>query len=70
MPRTGPVTIRVYDVRGRLTKTLVNQSVFEGTHITSWNAQDERGTAVTSGIYFIRMVSFGRESVRKALVLK
>ena len=70
MPRTGHVTIRVYDVRGRLVKTLVNQSVVEGTHLTSWDAQDEWGSTVSSGIYFIRMIAQGQQAVRKALLLR
>jgi hypothetical protein len=70
MPRSGHVSIRVYDVRGRLIRTLVNKSVVEGVHITSWNAQDEGGTTVTSGIYFIRLISFGQKAVRKAVVLR
>jgi hypothetical protein len=70
MPRTGHVTIRVYDVRGRLIRTLLNQSVVEGTHITSWDARDENGRNVASGIYFVRMTSFGQTTIRKALVLK
>jgi hypothetical protein len=70
MPQTGHVTIRVYDVRGRLIKTLVNKSVVGGTHFTFWNAQDDRGTTVTSGIYFIRMISLGQVAVRKALVIR
>lgn len=70
VPRTGHVTIQVYDVRGRLIRTLVNKSVVEGIHFTSWNAQDENGTAVASGIYFVRMISFGQSTVQKALVLR
>jgi hypothetical protein len=70
IPRAGHVTIRVYDVRGRLIRTLLNQSVVEGTHIASWDAQDENGRNVTSGIYFVRMTSFGQTTVRKALVLR
>ena len=70
VPRRGHVAIQIFDVRGRLIRTLVNKSIVEGTHFTSWNAQDENGATVTSGIYFVRMTSFGQEVVQKALVLK
>jgi len=69
-PQIGHVTIQIYDVRGRLIKTLIDRSVVEGTHFASWNAQDENGTTVASGIYLVRMISFGQEVVRKALVLR
>jgi hypothetical protein len=70
VPRTGHVAIRVYDVRGRLVRTLINRSVVEGTYVTSWDARDENGTAVGTGIYFVRMVASGQQAVRKALVLR
>jgi len=70
VPRTGHVTIKVYDVRGCLIRTLVSRSDVEGTYITSWNAQNENGTAVVSGLYFVRMISSGQVTVRKVLVLK
>jgi len=70
LPRTGNVTIRVYDVRGRLIQTLVSKSAVEGTHSTFWNAQDDLGTSVPSGIYFIQMISFGQKADRKVLVLR
>jgi hypothetical protein len=70
VPRAGHVTIQVYDVRGRLVRTLVNGSIAEGAHVTSWDAHDEQGKDVASGIYFIRMVSLGGATVRKALVLR
>jgi len=70
MTRTGHVTIQVFDVRGRLIRTLLNQSVVEGTHITPWDGQDENGGNVASGIYFVRMTSFGQVTIRKALVLR
>jgi hypothetical protein len=70
VPRTGHVTVQVYDVRGRLIRTLVNKLVVEGTRFTSWDAQDDNGTTVTSGVYFIRVVAFGQVAVRKALVLR
>jgi hypothetical protein len=70
VPGTGHVAVQVYDVRGRLIRTLVNKSVDGGTHFISWNAQDGNGTTVTSGIYFVRAISFGQVTVRKALVLR
>ena len=70
VPRTGHVTIQVYDVRGCLIRTLVSRLEFEGTYITSWNTQNKNGTAVVSGLYFVRMISSGQVTVRKVLVLR
>jgi hypothetical protein len=68
--RTGHVAIQIYDVRGRLVRTLVSKTVVEGQHRTHWDARDENGATVATGIYFVRMISPGQVSVRKVLVLK
>jgi hypothetical protein len=70
MPYKGRVAIRVYDVRGRLVRTLLNRPVAGGSHSTFWDARDERGTAVPSGIYFVEMISFGRKVVRKVVLIR
>jgi hypothetical protein len=70
VPRTGHVTLSVYDVRGRLVRTLRDGPEPEGTRFVSWNGQDNNGKAVASGIYFVRMTSGGRAAVRKAIVLR
>ena len=69
-PRTGHVLIQVYDVHGRLIATLVDTSVDAGAHAIFWNAQDDKGSDVASGIYFIRMIAFGQETIRKALLIR
>jgi hypothetical protein len=70
MPSAGRVRIEVYDVSGRLIRTLLDGSVAPGVHAVSWDARNGNGKDVASGIYFVRMISFGRASVRKALVLR
>ena len=61
-----PVSIIVYDIRGRRVKTLVDKDQFTaGEHRIIWDGTNERGEAVASGIYFYKMQTEGFSSVRK-----
>jgi len=67
----GNVTIRIYDVSGRLVRTLVDTHQAPGRYTAQWNGTDDRGVGVTSGVYFYRMTAAGYQSqTRKMLLLK
>ena len=53
----GPARLAVYDAGGRLVRVLVDGMCDAGRHETVWNGTDERGTAVASGVYFVRFDS-------------
>ena len=50
LPRTARVTLRIYDVAGRLIETLVEGDVPAGEHRLHWSAQ-----GLASGVYLCRM---------------
>jgi hypothetical protein len=69
--REGAVGIRVFDVAGRVVRTFPEQNYTQGIHEVSWNGRDDRGAAVPSGIYFIRMLTNHTDpQTLKALVLR
>jgi hypothetical protein len=50
----GPLTLAVFDVRGRLVRTLVDgEHVRPGAHDIRWEGTDEAGRRVPGGVYFI-----------------
>jgi flagellar hook assembly protein FlgD len=49
--------LQVYDVAGRLVRTLVDGPVGQGIREAVWNGRDERGREVASGAYICRMES-------------
>jgi hypothetical protein len=66
----GLVTLKVYDVHGRLVRTLVNTTVTGGRKTAVWNGTNDRGRDVASGVYFYRMTAPGFEKTRKMVLLK
>lgn len=49
------VSIRVYDLSGRMVRSLVNDFQVAGHHRCEWDGRDESGQQSRSGMYFIRV---------------
>jgi hypothetical protein len=64
VPRAGRVALRLYDVQGRLARTLVNESMPEGRH-----AVELDGDALASGIYMMRLQLPGGGAVTRRITL-
>jgi hypothetical protein len=70
LPEAGHATLGIYHVSGRRVKTLVNETRPAGRHEVRWDGRDERGAALSSGVYFARL-AFGRGmQTRKIVLLK
>ena len=70
VPQATRVTIRVYDVAGRLVRTLVDGATPAGRHAVQWNGRNAEGERVGSGVYFCTMSAADYRSTRKMLLLK
>ncbi len=49
--------LSVYDMAGRLTRTLVRENLAAGAHAVVWDGQDQDGRLAASGIYLYRLVT-------------
>lgn len=70
LPEAEVVTLRVYDVRGRLVRTLADGSFEAGAHSVEWNGTDGGNSPVASGVYFYRLTAGGVDQTRKMLLMK
>jgi len=66
----GRVILEIYNNKGQLVKKLVDGVLGVGSHRAVWDGHDSRGRAVSSGIYFYRMVTNDFISVKKMMLLK
>ncbi len=56
LPAAGPATIKIYDVNGRLVRTLLEASKLEaGPQSVAWDGRNGAGQPVVSGVYFVRL---------------
>lgn len=69
-PTRGPVSVKVYNVRGELVTTLHEGEVDPGQHAVEWNGRDSRGAQVGSGIYLYAVEGFGERVTRKMALVK
>jgi hypothetical protein len=66
----GAVTLRVFDVGGRMVCTLVDGPQSPGAKSVTWDGRDGAGRPVASGVYFYRMQAPGFAATRKMVMLK
>jgi len=70
VPQTANVNISVYNIVGQLVTTLVDEVKSQGQYSVSWNATDQNGVPVPSGIYLAKMESNNFSATRKLTLLK
>jgi hypothetical protein len=70
LPERQLISIAVYDVRGLLVKTLVDDVTEPGTHQVVWDGRSDRNSVVGPGIYFCRMTAGGHTSSAKIVALR
>lgn len=55
IPVAGLARLDIFDVRGRLVRTLLDGPLPRGLHPISWNGRDDGGRRVGSGVYLFRL---------------
>jgi hypothetical protein len=74
LPRPADVSLAVYDVNGRLVRSLAQSRTAAGWHELYWDGDDALGRAMATGVYFLRMTATAdgeaRQLVRKLEVVR
>jgi hypothetical protein len=70
MPRKGEISIKIYNVRGELVKTLLNEVVEAGPGFAVWDGTNGRGSSVASGVYFYEVQADGQTKIGKMALVK
>lgn len=65
-----PVTIEIYNIKGQLIRTLVNETKAPGNHTIVWKGDDDNGRSVSSGVFFYKMQAGKYSSTRKMILMK
>ena len=71
LPQAADVELTVYNVVGQPVRTLVAEAQSAGRYVVEWDATDDRGYSVSSGMYFYRLQAGDAfRQVKKMLLLK
>jgi flagellar hook assembly protein FlgD len=68
LPRASHVTVKLYDIAGKLQRTLKSEQQKPGLYRLTWDRRDQKGRTVAAGIYFCQVES-GKERQQKKVVL-
>ena len=66
----GPVGVTMYDISGRLVRTLVSESLPLGRYEVIWDGRNEAGHRLASGVYFCRLEAGDRSESASVVLLK
>jgi hypothetical protein len=71
LPTTAAVRLTIFDLSGRLVRTLVaGQSLDAGYHEVRWDGADEQGRSAAAGIYIYRLEAANFTTSRKLILLR
>jgi len=70
LPRAGHVSLRIYDLAGRLVRELVNENRPAASHTVVWDGTDRSGRQMASGIYYYRLVTDSDVATHKMTLVK
>ncbi len=68
LPRAGHVNLAVYDLAGKLVRTLVSAHETPGAKSLLWNRTDNSGHEVANGVYFVKLAADNNVATRKLVV--
>jgi glutamine amidotransferase-like uncharacterized protein/PKD repeat protein len=70
LPRTAHVSLRVYDIAGRLVRSLIGGTLPAGRHTVAWDGRDRDGCEVSSGVYLYRVEVGDFSASRRGVVVR
>jgi len=68
LPVAAEVSLSIYNINGQLVRRLANGEFAGGRHSIVWDAADDRGLRVSSGVYFY-VIKAGEFNAQRKLVL-
>jgi serine protease len=70
LPTSTQVNFAVYNMMGQKVSTLVNEVVGAGSYTVTWDATNDKGEAVSTGVYFYRVVAGENTVTQKMMVAR
>ena len=70
LPARGPLSLKLYDVRGRLVRVLHDGEAEAGAGAATWDGRDGVGAGVASGVYFCEAKAGGRTVIQKLTLVR
>ena len=70
LPAAGRVELRIFDLGGRMVRTLVAGAQEAGGHAVEWDGRDDGGRAAPDGLYFARIEAGGARATQRVALMR
>ena len=70
LPQDTSVRLCIYDVEGRLVRTLASGPESAGSRSVVWDGRDDEGREVAAGVFFSKLEATGKVLVQKSILLR
>lgn len=70
LPKITEVSIQVFNINGKLVRTLFQGRKEAGEHFLHWDGTDELGGKISSGIYYYKMVAGSFSEAKRLILIK
>ncbi len=70
LPKRETVKLTVFDITGRIVRTLIDQQLAAGTHRVQWDGKNHTGQPAASGVYLFRLSTPDYQQTVKGTLLK
>jgi len=70
LDHAGPARLEIFNMQGRLVRTLVDGNLPAGPHAVVWDGRSDAGAQAASGTYFYRLISDDQTLTRKMTMVK
>ena len=70
IPNNGKVKLKIYNIKGQLVRTLVDEKKEIGKYSVLWDCKDYKGKDVSSGIYFYNLSTKNKSLIKKMILLR
>lgn len=70
LPRAGQVKVVIYNVAGKLVRTLIDAQHAAGKFQTHWDGKDELGNQVASGVYLYQLQAGNFQAAQRMILMR
>lgn len=70
LPKASHVEIEIFNILGQRVRTLIDEDMRAGVFIVNWDGRDQKGSEVSSGVYFYRIEADEFYDVKRMVLMK
>ncbi len=64
------LSLRIFDINGRVVRTLVNNQISSGEHLIDWDCRDNWNNPLPAGIFYLQLQHSGKKEERRLVLIQ